>query len=64
MITIEIIKKVQGLGFDVWMKPGRDSWMYYTQGDEIGYLESIISGYYISTAHLSGCVMMRANDQP
>jgi len=46
----DIIDLVKSLGFKVYMKNPKDTWLYFTEGDKIGYLqEYYYGGYSIST---------------
>ncbi len=47
-----IIDQVAALGFDVWMRNVKDTWLHFTDGSNIGYLQhDPMSGYNISTVH-------------
>jgi hypothetical protein len=48
-----IIDAVAAAGFDVWMRDPKDTWMLFTDGKNIGYLQSDrMAGYTISTVHI------------
>lgn len=48
-----IIDSVAAAGFDVWMRDPKDSWMLFTDGKNIGYLQADrLVGYCISTVHM------------
>lgn len=47
-----VIEKVQGFGFDVYMRKPEDSWLIFTDGKRIGYLQTDrSSGFTLSTVH-------------
>jgi hypothetical protein len=47
-----IIAKVQSLGFDVYMRNEDDSWLLFTDGTRIGYLQADrLGGFSFSTVH-------------
>lgn len=48
-----VIRKIQELGFDVYMrKEDKDTWLHYTDGTNIGYMQKEdIGGYSISSVH-------------
>lgn len=49
----EIIDAVKSAGFDVYMRNEGDSWLLFTDGTRIGYLEnSRTTGLRISTVHV------------
>lgn len=46
-------RKIQDLGFDVYMRDPKDTYCYYTDGTQIGYVqEGRFEGYAISTVHV------------
>lgn len=48
----KIIDAVASAGFDVWMRNPKDSWLLFTDGKNIGYLQDDrLAGYCISTVH-------------
>lgn len=49
-----VIAKVQSFGFQVYMRDlDKDSWLYFTDGTHIGYLEvSRLGGYHLATVHI------------
>lgn len=48
----EVIGAVKSAGFDVYMRGESDSWLLFTDGTRIGYLEnSCATGLRISTVH-------------
>ena len=47
----KIIAKVQRFGFDVYMRNPDDTWLYFTDGKSIGYLEDGRLGFNLSTVH-------------
>jgi hypothetical protein len=48
----KIIDAVTSAGFDVWMRDPKDSYMLFTEGKNIGYMQLDRSaGYTISTVH-------------
>lgn len=47
-----IIAAVQKAGFDVYMRRTTDSWLYFTDGKNIGYLQDGCRGAALSTAHI------------
>lgn len=49
-----VIAKVQSFGFSVYMQnPEKDTWLYFTDGTHIGYLQyDRIEGYSLSTVHV------------
>lgn len=48
-----IIDAVAAAGYDVWMRDPKNSWMLFTDGVNIGYLEANrLYGYTISTVHV------------
>jgi hypothetical protein len=48
-----IIAKVQSFGFDVYMRNVDDTWLYYTDGTNIGYLQvGGVMGLSLSTVHV------------
>lgn len=46
-----IIKKVQSFGFDVYMRNEGDTWLIFTDGTRIGYLQDDRSSFSLSTVH-------------
>jgi hypothetical protein len=49
----DIIDKVAAAGFDVWMRDPKDTWMIFTDGKNLGYLQfDRMAGYTISTVHM------------
>lgn len=49
----KIIDAVAKAGFDVWMRKPGDSWLLFTDGKNIGYLQvDRLAGYTISTVHM------------
>ena len=47
-----VIVRIQSCGFDVYMRPGADTYLYFTDGTRIGYLqEERFGGYSLSTVH-------------
>lgn len=48
-----VIDKVAAAGFDVWMRKPGDTWLLFTDGKNIGYLQDDRpAGYCISTVHM------------
>lgn len=54
--TREIVEAVAASGFDVYMRAARDTYLYFTDGAKIGYLE--FSRGYIrrATVHVPNCI--------
>lgn len=49
----EVVDAVAAAGFDVWMRDPKDSWLLFTDGQRIGYLQADrLAGYTISTVHM------------
>lgn len=49
----KIIDAVAGAGFDVWMRDPKDSWLLFTDGKNIGYLQADrLAGYILTTVHM------------
>lgn len=49
----EIITKVQSFGFHVWMRKESDTYMIFTDGTRLGYLQvERSSGFTMSTVHI------------
>lgn len=47
-----IIEQVQSYGFDVYMRNERDTYMIFTDGQHLGYLQvDRMSGYTLRTVH-------------
>lgn len=47
--TIDLLKS---FGFEVYMRSTNDSWLYFTNGKNLGYLQNNeTSGYCLSTVH-------------
>lgn len=47
-----VIDHVSQLGFDVYMRDPKDSWMIFAEGDQLGCLsENRFGGYDIGTVH-------------
>ena len=47
-----VIDAVAAAGFDVWMRDLKDTYMLFTDGKNIGYLQNDrMAGYTISTVH-------------
>lgn len=46
-----IIEKVQGYGFDVYMRNADDTWLLFTDGKRIGYLQCERFGFTLCTVH-------------
>lgn len=52
-ISADIIAAVSTAGFSVYMRNERDSWLYFTDGNRIGYLEnSRGAGIKLVTVHI------------
>jgi hypothetical protein len=52
IVNKETIAKVQSYGLDVYMRNETDSWLIFTDGKRIGYLqEERSSGFTYSTVH-------------
>lgn len=49
-----IIDKIQGFGFDVYMRDPGDTYLFYTDGKRVGYLQDDRFGFSISTVHMPG----------
>ncbi len=47
----DTIAKVQGFGFSVYMRKDSDTWLLFTDGKNIGYLEDGPYGFNFSTVH-------------
>ena len=48
-----IVDAVVAAGFDVWMRDPKDTYMLFTDGKNIGYLQyARMAGYTISTVHM------------
>jgi len=50
-MTRDIIEKVQGFGFDVYMRKPEDTYMIFTDGQRLGYLEAGRFGFNLATVH-------------
>ena len=51
-ISAETIALIKSFGFDVYMRSPKDSWLYFTDGKRIGYLQNDFGGgYSLSTVH-------------
>ncbi len=49
----QTIDAVRAAGFDVWMRNPKDSYLLFTDGQHIGYLQfDRTAGYSISTVHM------------
>lgn len=46
-----VIAKVQNFGFDVYMRNESDTYLLFTDGARIGYLQDDRFGFYITTVH-------------
>ena len=47
-----LIDQIKSYGFDVYMKDPKDTWLYFTNGTSIGYVQDDrISGISFSTVH-------------
>jgi hypothetical protein len=46
-----VITKVQAAGFDVYMRSPNDTYLYFTDGQRIGYLQNGSGGYDINTVN-------------
>jgi hypothetical protein len=52
-LTQEIIDRIKSYGFKVYMRDPTDTWLHYTDGKNIGYLQyNRIDGFSISTVHI------------
>jgi len=52
-MDVEVISKIQKLGFSVYMRKLSDSWLVYEQDDKIAYMqEEIMNSFSISTIHI------------
>lgn len=52
-MDIKIINAVQAAGFEVWMRdPMQDTWLLYTDGKNIGYLQDGWRGISTATVHV------------
>lgn len=48
-----IIERVQGFGFDVYMRKNTDTYLLFTDGTRIGYMQvERFGGYSFSTVHV------------
>ena len=48
-----IIARIQGYGFDVYMRDPKDTYLYFTDGTRIGYLqEDRLAGITMATVHM------------
>lgn len=55
-IQPEVIKAIQVAGFSVYMRNPTDTWCYFTDGKNIGYLQTdSLKGLSISTVHIPNC---------
>jgi hypothetical protein len=51
-ISLDTVSLIQSFGFDVYMRSPLDSWCYFTDGVQIGYLEyNEFRGFNLSTVH-------------
>lgn len=49
----KIIAKIQSFGFDVYMRDVKDTWLIFTDGKRIGYLQDErLGGFGLSTVHV------------
>lgn len=46
-----VIAKVQSFGFDVYMRKTTDSWLIFTDGKNVGYLQDGGFGFTLTTVH-------------
>lgn len=51
MMDRSIINAVQAAGFDVWMRDPSNDWLLFTDGKNIGYLQSGWRGISTTTVH-------------
>jgi hypothetical protein len=47
----DIIAKIQSFGFSVYMRKESDTWLLFTDGKNIGYLQDGPQGFGLSTVH-------------
>lgn len=50
-MNTDIIRKVQNYGFDVYMRKTTDSWLFFTDGQRIGYLQADQNGFTLATVN-------------
>ena len=52
-ITKEIVETIRALGFDVWFPVGKSTYLYYSDGKNIAYLQmGRFGGFETSTCHI------------
>lgn len=48
---LTMIRDAKATGFKVYMRDPSDTWLYFTDGVQIGYLQCGLAGYELSTCH-------------